>query len=81
MMPGTRKGAAKRDRNTYARGERCRHAKLDQGQVIEILETVDRRNALKAELKTMTNDALAERYGVSRQAVENIVRGATWRHV
>lgn len=80
-MSGTREGAAKRDRNSWAKGERCRHAKLDQGQVIAILEAVDRRRQMREELKALSNEALAERYGVSRQAIENIVRGATWRHV
>jgi hypothetical protein len=80
-MTGTRNGASKRDRTTYARGERTRHAKLDAGQVIEIRELVERRERLRAEVKALSNAAIAERYGVSRQAVENIISRNTWGHV
>lgn len=80
-MPGTREGAAKRDPNSWAQGERCRHARLDRGQVVEILEAVEHRRRLREELQALSNQALAERYGVSRQAIENVIAGKTWRHV
>lgn len=80
-MAGTKQGSSKRDRGTWARGERCRHARLDAGKVTEIRELGERRERLRQELRGLTNEALAERYGVSVNAIANIIHGATWGHV
>jgi hypothetical protein len=53
-MTGTRNGASKRDRSTYARGERTRHAKLDAGQVIEIRRLVRLRIVVRTRILKMS---------------------------
>lgn len=80
-MAGTLEGASKRDRDSWAKGERCRHSKLSPDKVLEIRAAVERRKLLRAELKTLTNAALAEQHGVGERAIEDIATGATWGHL
>lgn len=62
-------------------GERHHKAKLDSGQVIEIIEAIDRRAALRKELASLTDRAIGEKYGVSQTAIHNIAVGKTWKHI
>ena len=58
---------------TRSRGERARAAKLTEEKVREI-------RAIYAE-GTMTMKVLAEQYGVTFQAISEIVRRKSWKHV
>lgn len=56
-------------KDRHARGERNRHAKLTDAEVVEI------RNA------TGPHKGIAERYGVCASSVSLIRSGRTWRHL
>ncbi len=61
----------------HAHGERSRHAKLTEAQVIEI-----RRDFRRRGVKLTNIDELAPRYpGVRRQTVINAAVRRTWRHI
>lgn len=55
--------------------------KLTESKVREILRTVEKRDKMRAELKTMTNKAMAEKYGVHERTVDKAVAGFTWGRV
>lgn len=63
----------KRNAKDYARrGEQCRQAKLTGEKVV----------AIKIELAAgHTLAAIAKKYGVCFQAISNIKRGKTWKHI
>lgn len=63
--------ADKRIHGTLLMGERHHQAKLTQKQVLEI-----RSLHMKKPLRR-----IAEKYGVGRATVENIIYGVTWTHV
>jgi hypothetical protein len=53
------------------RGEQIAHAKLTEDQVKQI----------KAAGRTVPRQQMAERFGVNRQAISNILCGRKWKHV
>ena len=63
------------------RGSQLPWAKLDESQVSEIRETIERREALKRELREMTNANIAKRYGVHNRTIDRISAGESWIHV
>jgi|AntDeeMinimDraft_4_1070355.scaffolds.fasta_scaffold37963_2 transposase len=63
------------------RGSQLPHAKLDEARVAEILEYIERREALKKELAGMTNGCIAKHYGVHPQTIYRLSCGETWGHV
>lgn len=54
---------------------------LDEDKVREIHRTVEKREALRDELKSMTNKALAEKYGVHVRTIDKVTNYYTWWHV
>ncbi len=63
------------------RGSQLPWAKLDEAKVSEILALIERRDELKAELREMTNAAIAQRYGVHTKTIDKVVSGVSWGHV
>ena len=63
------------------RGSQLPHAKLDEDKVREILAIVERRNALKHELATLTNAKIAAMYGVHVRTVDRVTAGENWTHI
>jgi hypothetical protein len=61
-----------KNQTTWGKGERAPRAKLTAFQVRLIIEQLERR---------VTHAALALEYGVSRVAITDINRGASWAHV
>lgn len=66
---------------TVRRGSAVHFAKLSEDDVARIHRLVARRNRLKAELKLLTNDALARVYGVHPNTIQRTVVGELWSHV
>lgn len=65
------------------RGSRHHAAKLTEEDVKLILELDQERRRLKAELESLSMPAIAEKFGISKQRVWEIVtahRGA-WGHI
>jgi hypothetical protein len=56
-----------------AHGQKARHAKLTDAQVVEIRQRYIPR--------VVTQDALAVEYGVEQTLISQIVRGTIWRHL
>lgn len=63
------------------RGSQLPHAKLDEEKVAEILATIERRESLKSELRSISNAAIAKRYGVHYRTIDRISAGENWGHV
>ena len=63
------------------RGEELPQSKLTNKIVREILATVEKRNELKAELATMSNKAMAKKYGCHYRTVDKVTGFHTWTHV
>jgi hypothetical protein len=58
-----------KSKGRHAHGERHGRTKLTEAQVVDILDADG------------TQEAIAARYGLTRQAVSDIRRGARWKHV
>ena len=56
-------------------------AKLTEQDVLDIREVVDRRETIRNQLKTMTNKALSEKYGVHIRTIDKITNFYTWGHI
>lgn len=69
------------NRLSVKRGSALPHAKLNETKVAEILATIERREAIKKELRTLTNTNLAKRYGVHNRTIDRISASETWGHV
>ena len=69
------------NRNKVKRGSELPWAKLTEDDVRLIREIVAEREEMKKQLKWMTNAALAEKFGVSLNAMERAVTGESWAHV
>ncbi len=63
------------------RGSQLPWAKLDEQKVADIMALIERRDELKAELREMTNAAIAKRYGVHIRTIDRISNGEAWGHV
>jgi hypothetical protein len=62
--------ADKKRHGTEPRGEQRTNARLSSQQVLEIRQS-----------RGVHELVLAERYGVSRSAIHNVIGGYTWRHL
>lgn len=69
------------NRLSVKRGSQLPHAKLNEEQVSEILYSVDLRNRLRERASTLSNKALAKKYGVHYRTIERVVQGETWGYV
>ena len=63
------------------RGSDLPHAKLDESDVVLIRQIVAERERTKAQLKYVTNAALARKFGVHIHTIERVVTGESWGHV
>lgn len=66
--------------SNYHRGEQC-NGKLTEREVKDIKIDLDEADRLRRELKRFTCASIADRYGVSEEAIKQIKQGKTWRHV
>ena len=75
LEPGTQADNVRdmMDRGREARGERAGNSLLTEAQAREILEAV--------RTKRETQVSLARRFGVSKQAVNHVVKGRSWREL
>ena len=69
------------NRLNVLRGSALPQSKLTEEKVREIWQIVARRNALKAELSGMTNQAIANRYGVHIRTIDRVTALESWGHV
>lgn len=67
--------------NDMRRGENCATAKLTTEQVLQIREAVTLRDALREQLKGLSNRDLGKKYGVSKSVIGDIATGIAWKHV
>ena len=63
------------------RGSKLPQSKLNESVVVEILNVVDKRNQLKAQLAELTNSKLAERYKVHVRTIDRVTNFENWTHV
>ena len=60
------------------RGNKLPHTKLNQKQVREIREAAIKRDEMRREItETMSNEALARRYGVHYRTIEKVIQYVT----
>ncbi len=73
LEPGTQADNVRdmMERDREVRGERARNSILTEAQVREILEAV--------RAKSETQVSLARRFGVSKQAINHVVKGRSWK--
>lgn len=69
------------NRTKVKRGSQLPQAKLNEIDVQLVLDLVLEREALKKQLKCLTNEALAEKFGVHQRTIDRITAGESWIHV
>lgn len=69
------------NRTKVKRGSELPWAKLTEDDIRIINEFVKERDRLKIVLKGMTNQAIADKFDVSKRAIDRVVTGETWGHV
>ena len=69
------------NRTKVKRGSELPWAKLTEDDVRLINQFVAEREQLKARLKGMTNQAIADKFQVHRRTIDKITSGETWGHV
>lgn len=63
------------------RGSELPWAKLTEEDVSLIRELVREREALKAQLRELTNAKIAEKFGVHVRTIDRVTTYEGWRHV
>lgn len=63
------------------RGSQLPSSKLTEEDVRLIHSLANEREALREQLRNMSNAALAEKFEVSASTIDKIVNGSAWRHV
>jgi FixJ family two-component response regulator len=63
------------------RGSELPHAKLTEDDIRLIRSFMAEREQMKAMLRGMTNQAIAEKFDVHRRTIDRITSGETWGHV
>lgn len=69
------------NRLSVKRGSDLPHAKLSEDDAAYILRCVERRERLRKEAATLSNRALAERFGVHHRTIDKLTAGYSWTHV
>lgn len=69
------------NRNKVRRGSQLPHAKLTESDVRLIRELIAHREKLRAEVSTLTNQCIAEKFNVHHRTIDKISAGETWIHV
>ena len=63
------------------KGSNHYNSKLTEQDVLDIREIVEQRETLRQKLKTMTNKALSEKYGVHERTIDKVTNFYTWGHI
>ena len=63
------------------RGSQLPWAKLTEEDVIAIWRLVRERERLRRQIKSLSNEAIAEKFGVSVRTIERILYDGGWAHV
>lgn len=69
------------NRTKVKRGSQLPWAKLDESDVVLIRQLVEERDALKRRLGSLTNAAIAEKFGVHCRTIDRVTAGEGWGHV
>lgn len=65
-----------------AKGEDYPHAVLTDDIVLDIRSAVTQRERLRKFLSTeLTNEALANKYGVTPRQIQRVIAKQNWRHI
>lgn len=71
-----------RAREYCLRGEQLPHAKLKETDIEDIRSAARQRENLRAHIKnTLTNEALAKKYGVHVRTIDRVTSNNSWWHV
>jgi len=71
-----------RARSMARRGAALTHSKLTPAEVQEIRQAKENRLDLMAHIsETLSNSALAEKYGVHPRTIEKVLSYETWSHI
>jgi transposase len=71
-----------RAREFQPRGADLPHAKLTEEQAADILSCVRQRDNMRQYIKqNLSNEALAQRFGVSLRCIERLTSRETWTHL
>ena len=71
-----------RARSIARRGVALTHSKLTIAEVLEIRQAKANRLELLAHIaETLSNAALAEKYGVHQRTIEKVLSYETWSHI
>jgi hypothetical protein len=71
-----------RARSMARRGVALTHSKLTPAEVQEIRQAKENRLDLMAHIsETLSNSALAEKYGVHPRTIEKVLSYETWSHI
>jgi hypothetical protein len=63
------------------RGSELPHAKLTESDVLLIRSLVEHREHLKDQARMLTNQRIAEKFGVHQRTIDRITAGESWNHV
>ena len=63
------------------KGSELPWSKLSESDVKLILDCVEERKRLRAQANELSTKSLAEKFGVHRRTIENVISGETWGHV
>jgi DNA invertase Pin-like site-specific DNA recombinase len=63
------------------KGEKHHFAKLEQEQAEKIIHLLEQRDRAIKLMKGLTYQAIARRFGVSRNAVYHISKSNSWKHL
>jgi predicted DNA-binding transcriptional regulator YafY len=69
------------NRTKVLRGSALPHAQLDEHDVETIRALVTEREKLRRRAACLTNQALAEKFGVHVRTIERVLARETWSHV
>ena len=69
------------NRYKVKRGSQLPQSKLTEADVLNIRQIVEHRDKLKAELKTLTNAKIAEKYNVHYRTIDRVTAFENWNHV
>lgn len=71
-----------RARSIARRGAALTHSKLTIAEVLEIRQAKENRLDLMAHIaETLSNAALAEKYGVHQRTIEKVLSYESWSHI
>lgn len=63
------------------RGSQLPHAKLTESDVRIIRQLIEHRQSLRDQANQITNQKLAEKFGVHHRTIDRISSGESWGHV